>query len=91
MSSPVPRTFPGRGVDMCRICQTPTRDHQIGPCPTLGMDLIMSAAPLGKKGDGMCVWCGGPARRRKNGEGFILYCSKKCRQQYHYKQNYYRV
>ena len=33
--------FPiGQGKMMCGICAKPLRDHELRPCPELGMDMI---------------------------------------------------
>jgi hypothetical protein len=39
MSTPIAERndYKGKGVLKCKICHKPYRDHQIGPCPELGL------------------------------------------------------
>lgn len=70
---------PGLGIDLCRICGTPTRDHQIGPCPQAVVDVFYCKPVRRASTNGTCIRCGGKVPRRANGDGWIMYCTDTCR------------
>lgn len=62
---PTPRdgtspSFKGKGLIRCLACGEPTRDHRIGPCESLGVDLIHSAPLRSESRDAV------KARRRRD-------------------------
>ena len=82
----IDRDFAGHGIDKCRICGEPTRDHQLKPCPEWGFEVIYAAPPRGRQvADGKCKRCGEPARKRSNGN-YTLYCSDNCRKLWHVRR-----
>ncbi len=72
-------TYPGRGVDLCRICGTPTINHRIGPCPDAGVDLFYMRPVRRASTNGTCIRCGGKTPKRRNGDGWVMYCGDSCR------------
>ena len=73
------RTYPGRGVDLCRVCNTPTRDHEMKPCPKLGVRVLYAPLPVeGHRSDGACIQCGLPAKRYIRSSKATMYCSVSC-------------
>ena len=76
------RTYPGRGVDLCRVCGEPTRDHEMKPCPKLDVEVLYAARVAGvhqERADGACVNCGKPARPWVGRDVPTTYCSELCR------------
>jgi hypothetical protein len=79
----------GLGIDLCRVCGYATRDHKVGPCPVLGMDLIYVAAGTTDRrendGSGLCAnfGCGNRCVPRTNSARLTKYCSGGCRTAYH--------
>ncbi len=79
-----PNDYAGNGTDLCRVCGYPTRNHEMKPCPVLGLDFIIGQ-PLPRTPNGrVChrTGCDEPVRKSVGAGPKPKFCSRRCGQKH---------